>query len=1261
MVGGLPIDLHAPCRQSQKVAAIQVHLHAPPLWHLTQGCQFGCRADLSFCDNQPIANIRNCDDTWPIGMFRQEGSPNFVHLFSGGFGGWSQANNWLACHGQIPTPYCNVCVDADFRACSLTEKSFGYQLVYPHGPIQPGSRNVVVNCTVDNPFWMKWISAGTNLLVTMSFPCQPFSTGGKKQGIDQTDGKAIIHAAEKIRCLQPIAVALENVAGFPKHSHADIVIRFFKWAGYRIHWQQTQELGTISAGQRKRWLAVLIRHDINPSCSVGLLSLAQFDKPSWNDQMYEFSLHPSIADQLKLEEDLIPIYASKELLPKTKREVLNIGDDSFQILKARCPLPSEQLATLVSSYTAQHCLSLQHIRFSGVFAELRLLANGTFCFFDPPRWASLLGCTNILFLPSDVSEAFAVIGNAIATPHAAMAISCMVNFAGIVSAPIPIVATVMRLWADRMTAKNAMFIPVDEDISVLIGPDDLLMLGPIVEADIIQDERQKAWTFEWPDGSTSFVQILQGEYGSDIMARIGIHDFLMHLWAIMLIQTKQVLRYDMQIQAHPQRARLVFIPSLPNAQVAIETVVSPTVPWTIPDEPTQAQQEEDNNRFDELDQFKFLVPIKIQTIKGEVIEVEMFDQRTVREAIRIVDPETPESFIVFSGDVCVEPDTALASLPSFDIVVKQSLKRKAQSVNHAMLEIVNLGGQTTFVPTIPSQTIRNALKTAAFADQLIQHLVPESNGKRVQLDDRIDSLPSPHIRLRAFPLKGGGGKGGGKAQKDSVFIADPWANFKGAASSGSNAMGGSARWDQLELPSTHPWFFKGASRAGQVKILQLGPQVGGVAFATKHAIQQHLQYQPTKPTLLLLPGLKDGANYDDSFKGKLLPPQQIIVQEPSGKQYKRIVIPYAFHGDFDFKVSDQSKAASVEVSNFAELVIEVHSGIATPPALEQIKEHPLEFFRKHVASLQVPIKELSIYSYRNLKSQENSIHQALMKVPESIRKTLLISSGLHDVFIRQYIHQGDATDHSVLQRFWQINHQEVRQALQLGDALGPETFYGLALTPKGIAIRCANAKIGQARQSVMQDDIRFNDRNRDIVVKHFFLAQGFSFDMSHAAIIEAVHQATKLATIPMRSFKLAGLLTWVLGFQDEPKVCQFVVEVGGIHHEILLTQQEKNVPTKKTIQKQKIQKQASKNNAAWKPETIQVRQSPGDNATENRLQALEGKVAGLETQQTNLSNKVDRHYDDISDQLRKVLAAVTTTRSRDPTNETPPPKVSKTV
>ena len=1269
---GLPLDLHSPCRIPQRVGSVSVSSASQPEWLVTPGTKFGCVAQFVVNNGEFRIHIDHVHKIWPLGFLLPGTPANFVHLFSGGFGGWTQVQRWLGSHGIIPDPASSICVDADYNACMLSKATFGYQLVHQHESNVHFSNKVVVQCPIEDPFWLRALVSGKNLFATISFPCQPYSQGGRKNGVETKEGKAVLEAAAMMRMIRPVALALENVSGFRKHQHAQIIIRYFRWAGYNIHWEQIQELGALSAGQRDRWLAVLIRHDIMPQCNIGSFSLQCWDKPSWTDEIYRFPLGDEIVQQLKIHDSIKQIYAAKDLLPKGKHH--RLVDAPEQVLKARIPKPSDPLATLVANYSSQHLLPLSHVRFAGIFAELCIDQDGDFAFFDPPRWASLLGCLGSLFLPSETQSAFHVLGNSIATPHAALALLCLFNITGYSDPPIAILSTILRMWNDRITSKNSMFVPFGDGWNwAILGPDDFLMLGPIRRDDFLQDDDEsEPWKFMWPDGTTSRVHLPCESVVKDVLTLMGIPSFLQASWGILIFQSQEVLSKDMIMKASPQLVELIFLPShrplrehqlqheFRSSQViTVMDSVEPTLPWSqIANEEVSERNDDTRNPVEDANDPPILVPLQIHTLKGESIPIELLDFRTVEEAIMMADPDFSNQSIITSQGICVERDSKIANLSCFDLCVKPSLKRKACSPSSVVLEIVSLGGQTTFLPTNDLVTIRQALQAAAYSDSLIACLKPEVNGKFVDIDSCIGDLKVPAIRLRAFPMRGGG-KGSGKSKDDQILKVDPWAAFKSSSTSqASNAMGGSARWDQLELLKDHPWHLKNGDRIPQVKLLQMGPQVGGVAFATKHSIQQAVCFQPSKPTLLLLPGLKDGAKYDGEIFSKLLPPQQIIVQEPSGKQYKRIVVPLALNGEFEFKVTPGGKTASVAASNFSELVVELHSALASKQALELVAEQPLEFFRRHVSSLQVPIKELSIYSYRSIKSQEFLVHQVLMKVPAESRKTLLASSGLNEVFIRQFLQPDEFTDHTVLQRFWQVNLQEVRQAKQLGVTLGDKAFYGLALTPKGIAIRACNSCISQARSTIMQDDIRFTELNRATIVKFFFLAQGFSFDMSHSAIIEAIHQATKLPTIPLRSFKIAGLLTWVLGFEQEPQICQFIVEVGGCQYEILLTKQEKVKIDKKTIKSLKPRKQQSVVKP-WAPEPIQTCKPPADRATEDRLQALEGKVAGLETQQSQLSSKVDKHYDDISDQLRRVLAAVTT-RPREPTNETPPPKSHKT-
>ncbi len=307
--------------------------------------------------------------------------------------------------------------------------------------------------------------------------------------------------------------------------------------------------------------------------------------------------------------------------------------------------------------------------------------------------------------------------------------------------------------------------------------------------------------------------------------------------------------------------------------------------------------------------------------------------------------------------------------------------------------------------------------------------------------------------------------------------------------------------------------------------------------------------------------------------------------------------------------------------------------------------------------------EASCYAYRKVKGKEaNFIHQSLLKIPESNRKQILQLSGGDEIFIRQFINNNEEVDHSVLPRYFPVSVQDNRQARQLGESLG-DNFFGLALTAKGICIRCANSGLKTARTTILQSDVRFTDANRHIVCRHYFVAQGFPFSMSHSAIIEAVMQSIKKPTIPMRSFKVAGMISWVLAFEEIPAQHTFTFKIGDQSFEVLLMPQDQAKPAK-TIKKKehKTAKEQKGNQPSFKSMPFPSIPASSTNASEadKRLAVLENRVSSLETSHSHLASRVETRFDDIADQLKKVLTCVSAPRAREPTGETPPGKHAKT-
>ena len=245
---------------------------------------------------------------------------------------------------------------------------------------------------------------------------------------------------------------------------------------------------------------------------------------------------------------------------------------------------------------------------------------------------------------------------------------------------------------------------------------------------------------------------------------------------------------------------------------------------------------------------------------------------------------------------------------------------------------------------------------------------------------------------------------------------------------------------------------------------------------------------------------------------------------------------------------------------------------------------------------------------------------------------------------------------------WKLQEQSTKSSLVKN--IGFLTYIDGAscvLRPRGRAR--ANSALKTARTAILQADVRFTDANRHIVCKHYFVAQGFPFSMSHSAIIDAVLQAIKKPAIPMRSFKIAGMLSWVLAFEEVPAQNSFTFKIADQSFEVLLMPQNE-IKSGKTVKIKETKKvnESRKPQQVFKPSPFVATPASTSSASDadKRLAVLETRVTSLESSHSHLANRVETRFDDIADQLKKVLTAVSAPRTRDPTGETPPGKLPKT-
>ena len=136
-----------------------------------------------------------------------------VELFCG-IGGFR-----LACDQQnIRTIFAN---DMNDHACSVYQENFGSDNLY-HCDL-----NDVIDEVPDHQ------------LLTGGFPCQPFSSAGKKRGVDEIRGTLFESIARVLRNNQPAVFVLENVKRLlhmDKGRHFKTILATLTEAGYSVEW-----------------------------------------------------------------------------------------------------------------------------------------------------------------------------------------------------------------------------------------------------------------------------------------------------------------------------------------------------------------------------------------------------------------------------------------------------------------------------------------------------------------------------------------------------------------------------------------------------------------------------------------------------------------------------------------------------------------------------------------------------------------------------------------------------------------------------------------------------------------------------------------------------------------------------------------------------------------------------------------------------------------------------------------------------------------
>ena len=488
-------------------------------------------------------------------------------------------------------------------------------------------------------------------------------------------------------------------------------------------------------------------------------------------------------------------------------------------------------------------------------------------------------------------------------------------------------------------------------------------------------------------------------------------------------------------------------------------------------------------------------------------------------------------------------------------------------------------------------------------------------------------------------------------QPDPWTKSDPWQKSKKPVQT---------RWEDLLLLPDHPFRTKDDAVIPQVHRVQITGKQQGLVLTTKTNLNDLALIKATATFAALIPALDPATVKGNEIKS-LGPYEVILKDEAMQTTYKRLVSVVVFHGDVVYKLENPVHAFKTDA--IAEIVLELDSRLVTKDEFDAARSNPQQTFRRLLQDNMPDVAgKATLYGFRTnhhpSAAKEDSQVQCMLKIPACHRKTILSFSGKQAMLARDFLERGSATsDTSILPKFWGVTMRGLRE-LNIAASPTPGSA-GIALTRRGLALRVWSDTMGQARKCFMSDDPRICSINLDTIPKFTFEAAGWPPGLEAKDVVESTHKATGAAAIPTRTFRAAGVHTWILVFQDKPKLQKFNIQINSGIYEILLREAPLQPPPKGQGKGKTSKKEAPMPPAAPAPQlTMFHTDKQRIDQLEARFDKLGQQVAGIEDRQGVFERRFDARFGEISDSLRQLLQQ-SQPRGKEASGETPPAKQQK--
>ena len=374
-----------------------------------------------------------------------------LELFSGGFGGWKSACDFI--QGHSGTSFQVVGLDHDFDACAQYAATFHANMLSLQQELnldllKQSEEHWVLHGSVEDSHWLPMIARWNPHLITISSPCPPWSNASHAHGVLKTEGMLLVKAIMLCRWLRPAAILLEQVPGFNQHEQKPLVLQCLHQIGFRLVFQKVLNVADCSLVQRPRWLGLALRihGDSQPFVFHPWL------KSENVTQLKNFRLPLSREERalLQLSSEALRVATNPEFLKNARTQAT-----TDQVFRSRVYQPGQMFPTFMATYGFQHELPVEHLKKFGYYGHfLSDWESDLGCRFMSPFEILLLhGITHSCFLENDLACAWRTVGNFITVQHALILLANACNCVG--PEKLDVQLLFKQFLAERFTAENA--------------------------------------------------------------------------------------------------------------------------------------------------------------------------------------------------------------------------------------------------------------------------------------------------------------------------------------------------------------------------------------------------------------------------------------------------------------------------------------------------------------------------------------------------------------------------------------------------------------------------------------------------------------------------------------------------------------------------------------------------------------------------------------------------------------------------------------